>query len=167
VSKFKEYIHPGGSKMKVQRILWPTDFSENAAKALPYVQSLSEKYQTEVHVLYVLKDYGQWGASYGEHHPGDYEKMHQWEKEMAEKRLDEICQKFLESCPLYIKHIAVGEPAEEILKLVAKEKVDMVVMASQGEEGHFDVGSVAQKLIQCLAIPVVTIPVATQPKKLS
>jgi nucleotide-binding universal stress UspA family protein len=148
--------------MKVQRILWPTDFSENAAKALPYVQSLSEKYQTEVHVLYVLKDYGQWGASYGEHNPEDYEKMRHWEREMADKRLDEICQKFLESCPLYIRHIAVGDPVEEILKLVAKEKVDLVVMASQGEEGHFDVGSVTQKLLQCSTVPVVTIPVVTK-----
>ena len=60
--------------MKVQRILWPTDFSDNAAKALPYVQSLSEKYQTEVHVLYVLKDYGEWGASYGDYQAEDLEQ---------------------------------------------------------------------------------------------
>ncbi len=148
--------------MKVQRILWPTDLSANAAKALPYVQSLSEKYQTEVHVLYVLKDYGEWGASYGEYHQEDYEKMRQWEKEMAEKRLDELCEQFLNSCPLYIRHVAIGDPAEEILKLVAKEKVDIVVMASRGEEGHFDVGSVTQRLLQCSTVPVVIIPVEPQ-----
>ena len=28
--------------MEIKRVLWPTDFSENAASALPYVQSLSE-----------------------------------------------------------------------------------------------------------------------------
>jgi nucleotide-binding universal stress UspA family protein len=145
--------------MKVQRILWPTDFSENAAKALPYVQSLSEKYQTEVHVLYVLKDYGEWGASYGDYQPEDVEKMRQWEKEMAEKRLDEVCEKFLNSCPLYIRHVAIGDPVQEILKIIDKENVDLVVMASRGSEGHFDVGSVTQKLLQCSTIPIVTIPV--------
>jgi nucleotide-binding universal stress UspA family protein len=148
--------------MKVQRILWPTDFSENAAKALPYVQSLSEKYQTEIHVLYVLKDYGEWGASYGANQAEDFEKMRHWEKEMAEKRLDELCEKFLDSCPLYIRHVAVGDPVEEILKLIDKEDLDMVVMASRGSEGHFDVGSVAQKLLQCSTIPVVTVPVTTE-----
>ena len=148
--------------MKVQRILWPTDFSENAAKALPYVQSLSEKYQTEVHVLYVLKDYGEWGASYGEQQPEDFEKMRRWEKEMAEKRLDEVCEKFLDSCPLYIRHVAVGDPIQEIIKLIDKEDVDLVVMASRGSEGHFDVGSVTQKLLQCSTIPIVTIPVAPE-----
>jgi hypothetical protein len=31
--------------MDIKRILWPTDFSENAGQALPLVTSLAEKYQ--------------------------------------------------------------------------------------------------------------------------
>ena len=42
--------------MEVKRILWPTDFSKNAAWALPYVTSLTEKYETEIHVLYVIEE---------------------------------------------------------------------------------------------------------------
>jgi pyruvate/2-oxoglutarate dehydrogenase complex dihydrolipoamide dehydrogenase (E3) component len=37
--------------MEVKKLLWPTDFSGNAEKALGYVTSLMEKYQTEVHHL--------------------------------------------------------------------------------------------------------------------
>lgn len=37
--------------MKVKRILWPTDLSENSYKALPYITSLSESYGAEIHVL--------------------------------------------------------------------------------------------------------------------
>ena len=92
----------------------------------------------------------------------DLEKMRRWEKEMAEKRLDVLCEKFLDSCPLYIRHVAVGDPVQEILKLIVKEEVDLVVMASRGSEGHFDVGSVTQKLLQCSTIPVVTIPVTSE-----
>jgi nucleotide-binding universal stress UspA family protein len=44
--------------MELTKILWPTDFSVNADKALDYVTSLSEKYQTEVHVLYVIDELG-------------------------------------------------------------------------------------------------------------
>ena len=98
------------------KILWPTDFSENAAKALPVVTSLAEKYAAEIHILYVLKDYPAVGASYGHNDPEDIEKMKQWEKQTAEGRLDEICEKFLNACPLYFRHISVGEPAKEILK---------------------------------------------------
>jgi nucleotide-binding universal stress UspA family protein len=60
---------------------------------------------------------------------------------------------------LYIRHVAVGDPVQEIIKLIDKEDVDLVVMASRGSEGHFDVGSVAQKLLQGSTIPIVTIPV--------
>ena len=39
--------------MEIKRILWPTDFSENAASALPLVTSLSQKYQA-VYPWYVM-----------------------------------------------------------------------------------------------------------------
>ena len=102
--------------MDVKRLLWPTDFSENAAQALPVVTSLAQKYQAEIHILYVLKDYPAFGASYGDYDPADIQKMRDWEKKTANSRLDEICEKFLNACPLYIRHISVGEPAAEILK---------------------------------------------------
>ena len=145
--------------MDVKRILWPTDFSENAAQALPLVTSLAEKYQAEIHILYVLKDYPAFGASYGDYDPDDYQKMKDWEKGFAESRLDEICEKFLNACPLYIRHISVGEPADEILKMIKQEDIDVVVLASRGSESHFDFGSVAERVIKCTDKPTVIIPV--------
>jgi nucleotide-binding universal stress UspA family protein len=149
----------GEKNMDIKKILWPTDFSENAAQALPLVTSLAEKYQAEIHILYVLKDYPAVGASYGYHDPADYQKMKDWEKHFAESRLDEICEKFLNACPLYIRHISVGEPAKEILKLIENEDIDIVIMASRGSESHFDFGSVADRVIKCTDKPTLIIPV--------
>ena len=145
--------------MEINRILWPTDFSENAATALPVVTSLSQKYQAEVHILYVLKDYPAFGASYGYHDPDDYQKMKDWERQTAEGRLNEICEKFLNACPLFFRHISVGDPAKEILKLIDQEQIDMIVMASRGSESHFDFGSVADRVIKCTSTPTLIIPV--------
>ncbi len=145
--------------MQIQKILYPTDLSKNAASALPHLTSLSEKYQAEIHVLHVLKSYGEWGASYGEYDPADYEKMRRWEKETAEKRLDEICSRYLDQCVLYIKHIAVGDAAEEILKLIEAEGIDLVVLTTKGSAGKFDFGSVAERVLRCASVPVVTVPV--------
>ena len=145
--------------MEIKKILWPTDFSENAATALPLVTSLTQKYGAEIHILYVLKDYPEFGASYGYNEPDDYEKMRQWEQETAENRLDEICEKYLDTCPLYVRHISVGEPAKEILKLIQNEELDMVIMASRDSEAHFDFGSVADRVIKCTSIPTVIVPV--------
>jgi nucleotide-binding universal stress UspA family protein len=55
--------------MEISRILWPTDFSENAAKALPLVTELAQKFGAEIHILYVMKDYPAFGASYGQFDP--------------------------------------------------------------------------------------------------
>lgn len=144
--------------MNIQKILWPTDFSHNSEFALPWVTSLAEKYQAEIHILYVMRDYPAYGAMYGDYDPEDLKKMQEWEQKMAEKRLDEVCEKFLNSCPLFFRHIAIGNPAKEILKLIEKEHIDVVVMTSQGCEGHFNFGSVAEKVVKCSMIPVITIP---------
>ena len=145
--------------MEMKKILWPTDFSENAARALPTVQSLSEKYQTEVHVLYVIPELAQHEAWYGEFDRAHVDKIHEWERKTAGKRLDEICESYLEGCPLYIKHIAIGDPAQEILKLVEKEDVDIVVMATHGQKGQFHFGGVAEKVVKNSPVAVITIPV--------
>ena len=145
--------------MELTKILWPTDFSVNAGKALDYVTSLSEKYQTEVHVLYVIDELGYHEPWYGEFDEPRINKIHEWEKKKAQERLDHICEKYLQNCPLYIKHIAIGDPAQEILKLIEKEEVDMVVMASQGEMGNFRFGSVTEKVLKNSKVPVTTIPI--------
>lgn len=150
--------------MEMKRVLWPTDFSKNAAQALPHVTSLGEKYQAEVHVLYVIEELAIHEAWYGEFEPSHMDKIHQWEKKTAEKRLNEICEKYMEGCPLYVRHIAIGDPATEILKLVREEKIDMVVMASHGHKGHFHFGSVAEKIVKNSPVPVITVPISPETK---
>ena len=148
--------------MELKKVLWPTDLSANAAAALPYVESLSAKYATEVHVLYVIEELGYHEPWYGEFDQSHIDKIHQWEQGMAQKRLDQICENHLEGCPLYIKHIAIGDPAQEILKYIEKEKPDMVIMATHGRKGHFSLGSVTDKVVKSSPVPVVTVPAKTQ-----
>ena len=145
--------------MEMKKILWPTDFSENAESALPYVESLGEKYQTEVHVLYVIPELGEHEPWYGTFDRSHIDKIHAWEEKTAQNRLNEVCDNHLQGCKLYIKHVALGDPAETILKMVEDEKIDMVVMASHGRKGSFHYGSVAEKVIKNSSVPVVTVPV--------
>ena len=149
--------------MEIKKILWPTDFSASAEKALPYLTSLSQTYQTEVHLLYVIDDLAhQDDPWYGEFDKSHMNKLYDWEKNKAKTRLDEICESHLKGCPLYIKHIAIGNPAREILKFIDEEKPDVVVMASKGRTGHFKFGSVAEKVVKGSNVPVVTIPIGQE-----
>ncbi|MCP4118494.1 MAG: universal stress protein [Desulfobacteraceae bacterium] len=145
--------------MEIKKILWPTDFSGNAEKALPYVQSLTQRYDAEIHVLYVIRDIAHHESWYGEFGKNRIEELMEWAHKSAQKRLNQICDKYMEGCHLYIKHIAIGDPAEEILKLIDKEKVDMIVMASHGEKGQFRFGSVTEKVLKNSPVPVTSIPI--------
>jgi nucleotide-binding universal stress UspA family protein len=149
--------------MTLQKILWPTDFSDRARLALDYVKSLTRKYEAEIHILYVIDNpvlsHPEW---YGEFEPGHVDKMLEWQHLKATKRLDQICRQYLEECPYFVRHIAVGDPAQEILKLVEQEKIDMVVMSTRGAKAHFHFGSVAEKVVKNASVPVVTIPSARE-----
>jgi nucleotide-binding universal stress UspA family protein len=146
--------------MEVKKILWPTDFSSIAEKALPHVKSLTERYGAEIHVLYVIEDVAHHDGWYGAFEEKRVQELMEHAGKTATKRLSQICEKYLDGCPLYIKHVAVGDPAQEILKLIEAEKVDIVVMASHGEKGNFRFGSVTEKVLKNSAVPVTIIPVA-------
>ena len=145
--------------MTLQKILWPTDFSERANHALAYVNSLTHKYDAEVHVIYVIDNpvlhHPEW---YGDFEPDHVKKMLAWLNRKATKQLNKICSDHLEGCPDDARHIAVGDPAQEILKLVENANIDMVVMSTRGSKAHFRFGSVAAKVVQNATVPVVTIP---------
>jgi nucleotide-binding universal stress UspA family protein len=146
--------------MEVNKILWPTDFSSIAEKALPHVKSLTERYGAEIHVLYVIEDVAHHDGWYGAFEEKRVQELMEHAGKTATKRLGQICEKYLDGCPLYIKHVAVGDPAQEILKLINAEKVDIVVMASHGEKGNFRFGSVTEKVLKHSSVPVTIIPVA-------
>ena len=112
--------------MEVQKILWPTDLSGNAEKALPHVNSLSQKYQTEIHILYVIEELGIHEPWYGDFDSNHIEKIHEWEEKKARERLDKVCEEYLKGCPLYIKHVAIGDPAMEILNLISEENIEKI-----------------------------------------
>ena len=149
--------------MDVRKILWPTDFSAISESALPHVKSLTEKYGAEIHVLYVIEDIAHHDGWYGAFEEKRVKELMSHASKTATTRLGQICEKYLDGCPLYIKHVAVGDAAKEILKLIEKEQMDIVVMASHGEKGNFRFGSVAEKVLKHSPVPVTVIPVAPNP----
>ena len=144
--------------MEVKKILWPTDLSGNAHKAMPLVTSLSMKYNCEVHVLYVIEELALHEPWYGEFYSSRIGEIHAWERQKAEERLNSICEEHLKGCPMYVRHIAIGEPADEILKLVPYEGIDMVVMAKRGRRGRFSFGSVTEKVLKSVSVPIIVVP---------
>ena len=70
----------------------------------------------------------------------------------------EICRRHLEDCATYFRHIAVGEPAREILNFIEAGNIDLVVMCRKGAGGDFNMGGVARKVVAHLPVPVLIGP---------
>jgi nucleotide-binding universal stress UspA family protein len=57
-------------------------------------------------------------------------------------------------------HVVVGEPAEEILKYIGDNDIDLVMMATHGSSGvkAWDIGEVTNKVVHAVKIPIWLIP---------
>ncbi|MDY6950092.1 MAG: universal stress protein [Thermodesulfobacteriota bacterium] len=143
--------------MEINKILWPTDFSENSNAALAYVLSLTTKYGAEIYLLYVaedLTDYREWYGELGSDHA---QKIRDWEIPKAEKAMESICRTELQGCPMFHKLVVVGDPAQKILETAKKEGIDVIVMATHGRSGQFEIGSVTDKIVKNSPVPVWTV----------
>jgi nucleotide-binding universal stress UspA family protein len=144
--------------VEVQNILFAIDFSENSSKILPYVLTLSEKFNSTIHLIHVVEDLSKWGSgSFVPHLP-----LKSWKEDAmtgAEKAMERICNEQLQSCPNFHRIVAYGDPAMEILNTIDKEGIDLVVMGTHGRKGleHTIFGSVAENVVKRSAAPVLVI----------
>jgi nucleotide-binding universal stress UspA family protein len=146
--------------MEVRTILWPTDLSKNSIQAAKHVESLAEKYQAKVILLYVGVDLMSHFGAYGEPSKEQLQHFHKWETEQARKKLESVCQKELKACPALEVRLVQGDAPTEILKMIKKEKADMVVITTHGhgaeqvDQISAEFGSVAKKILALSPVPV-------------
>jgi nucleotide-binding universal stress UspA family protein len=143
--------------VKIDKILFPSELSEYSLKILPYVLSMSEKYNSTIYLLHVIDDISKWGGFYLPHISLDlYQKE---AMEAAEKLIDKVCDQQMKGCPNFERRILSGDPAVEILKTIDSEAIDLVVMGTHGYKGleHAIFGSVARKVVKSSPVPVLTI----------
>ena len=143
--------------VEIKKILYPCDFTENSTKLLPYVLSVSEKYDGMIYLLHVVEDLLKWGGFYIPHLPlKGYQKE---ALEYAEKKMEKICREQLQNCPNFQRMILSGDPDAEILKTIESEGIDLVIMGTHGRKGleHTILGSVAENVVRKSPVPVLVI----------
>lgn len=127
--------------LQIRRVLFPTDYSETAQRALAFARRLVDLHGAELHVLYA-------------HVPGD----------------DINCPTELESeawlgggSARIVQAEREGDSvAEVILEYAEEHAADVIVMGTHGRRGvqHALLGSVAEKVVRKASCPVLTVPPA-------
>jgi nucleotide-binding universal stress UspA family protein len=149
--------------VEIKKILFPCDFTKNSEKILSYVRSMAEKYDSTIYLLHVVQDLRQWGLTYVPHASLDVDQKKVLQG--ADRLMDRICEEQLESCPNFQRRIVAGDPAEEIIKFIESEGIDLVIMGTHGRKGLEKAlfGSVAAKVVRSSSAPVLTV----NPQKLA
>lgn len=146
-------------KVKINRILCPTDFSACAEHALAYAQLLSEFSGAKLQLLAVFEPftYSQGSELFGAQYDMAGAAM---EIEAAFKRkLDDRVTSLKATNENVSGIFAVGLPFMEIIQAAKEQKADMIVMGTHGRTGleHVLMGSVAEKVVRRAPCPVLTV----------
>jgi len=143
--------------VEIKKVLFPCDFTENSTKILPYVLSVSEKYDSTIYLIHVVQDLLEWGGFYIAHLSLD-----KYQREIirsAVVTLDRVCKDQLQGCPNFKRKILSGNPADKILETIEAEGIDLVIMGTHGRKGfeHLFMGSVAERVLRTSPVPVLVI----------
>ncbi len=141
--------------MKLNSIMFPTDFSESSDAALSYASVLAAETGATLHIVHVADDSPAYLAGYGglAYVP---EFPAQLENEMR-GRLDEV--KPTRPGIDVQRHYVTGNEVNEIVAFADREKVELIVMGTHGRTGVSRVllGSVAEGVLRRAACPVLTV----------
>jgi nucleotide-binding universal stress UspA family protein len=143
--------------IEIKKILFPVDLTENSSKILPYVLSISEKYDSLIYLLHVVQDLNRWGKLYVPHPSMD--KFQEEAIEGAKKAMDKVCEDQLQSCPNFQKRVVSGDTVDEILKVIESEEIDLLIIGTHARKGleHTIFGSVTEKVVKQSSVPVLVI----------
>ncbi|MFC6770264.1 universal stress protein, partial [Halorubrum pallidum] len=121
-----------------ERILIPTDGSDVAEAAVDHALDLAEKYDAEVHALYVV-DIDSVNLSLGTEQVDRLRQGRFGEMEELKERADEatgtVAERGEERGIEVVEHISGGRPHKLIGEYAEDHDVDLIVMGSHGRAG--------------------------------
>jgi nucleotide-binding universal stress UspA family protein len=148
--------------MKVNSILFPTDFSHYNDAALEYACTLAAEANAKLYIVHV-HDLTSVDPTWGEAGFIHAEER-SWEDAVSRRQLEKV--KPTVSSVKFEQHFLTGRPGTAIVDFAADNKVDLIVMASHGRSGlsRLLMGSIAEDVMRKAPCPVLIVKQPTPAK---
>ncbi len=142
---------------KFKKILFPIDFSEVSPEIVPYVISMADKLNAEVHIIFVVRRLESCRRIFGSH-----AAVENFEMEIvlgAETKMDEFVEEFFKSIIRPKTKVLIGDIVEEIIKHIKANGINLVIMGTHGRKGmdRIILGSIADRVIKSAPVPVMNV----------
>jgi nucleotide-binding universal stress UspA family protein len=146
-------------KFEVNRIVFPTDFSETANKAEDHVMNLAKVMGSKLTLLHVFEA-SSYGGLFGSSNGSDSEVLDEIKEKMNKKAADLAKEHGLEIDVVF----GTGRIYDQIVNVAQDVGADLIVMGTHGISGfaEFFAGSNAFKVVTQSPCPVLTVQEARQ-----
>lgn len=144
----------------INKILYPTDFSEYSRVALPYAIDLTRQNNAELFCLHVVE------MPKEEYLTSEYmvplNLPHVPEDKVlrtARARLEKFVSENLSEIDKITSRVLVGTPFVEIIRYAREQSIDLIVMGTHGHSAlaAMLLGSVAERVVRKASCPVLTV----------
>ncbi|GAB7008586.1 universal stress protein [Halorubrum trueperi] len=145
-----------------ERILIPTDGSDVAKAAVDHALDLAERYDAEVHALYVV-DIDSVNLSLGTEQVDRLRQGRFGEMEELKERADEATGAVAASGDErgidVVEHVSGGRPHKLIADYAEDHEMDLIVMGSHGRAGvrRALLGSVTERTLRSTHVPILVV----------
>lgn len=150
----------------MQKILLPTDFSDNSYKAVSYAMKLFKDQECTFFLLHTYTP-AIYQAEYVMHAPmqvglSDFYQSNSIQQ--LEKLQDRIVTEFKNPKHKFIIHAAFNLLVDEILETIKNEQIDLVIMGTQGASGAKEIffGTNTIHVIKKSTCPVIAVPISNK-----
>ena len=149
--------------MAIERILVPIDFSESSLKALDEAVEFSRPYEAELILLFVVER----GFYESPLLVPDSGALLQHQARATEEKLEKLCRSLGERGVKCRTFVEFGVAYQAIVEAAKKVHANLIVISTHGRTGmaHFLIGSVAERVVQHAACPVLVIRTLEKPKR--
>ena len=146
--------------LRLHKILYPTDFSDAAERALPHALAFARAVQAELHMLHIVVLHQDDPYNPAHHFP-DVDTIHRQLKQQAADQLHASLEAH-DTDDLVIKQVQRRDvsAAPAIVAYAEEEDIDLIVISSHGRRGarRLLLGSVTEEVIRMAACPVLAVP---------
>ena len=144
--------------IQVKKVLFPTDFSRRANRALVHSLNLAKKYKAELHMLHALVLWDDDPHNPAYHFP-DKEELQKRLKEAAADRMSaDLEEANIED--LVVKQVFERgmTPAETITRYAGENDIDLIVIGTHRRRKiRYLIGSVVKEVVRMAPCSVLTI----------
>lgn len=145
--------------IQIEKILYPTDFSEYADHARSYVTEMAKAFNSKVIVMHTIQAPSHYEVAYNYELALNPEEIGEKRQKAADAKIAEIAEKIRAEGVEVETLITLGSAFVDIVSTARKNEIDLIIISTHGWGfiKHVLMGSTAERVVRKAPCPVLSV----------